>query len=361
MSETGDWTGDNESPTQDHTGFSRTQVHFFDSSAELVVCCRNVQVPSVIATGKIPSQDDPSSGGLSCGGQKVSVEEGGAAEGGAGAGVVVSSVSQAHVNDSIALSHTHITVLCVKSLGGVPDCSIYPQPIADLSSGTVLAHEAPSCTLLGGQPAGIVSGPVSGTITTKGASVVAGTTVTTGSTGTGSAGTGTAGTTGSAVAGTTSSAGVVGTAETTAASTGAAVTTDTGVVVGATTTGTMGVLVGAGTGSAGTGVAEGTVVVVGAAGTTGTGTALGGAADIVPSQVQISSFATAQAQVADSLTGTPLVVTVCEKLQEAFASPPFRTPAQEVPSPGKLVGHVVVSVGGPGVVAGTGMDEVGRA
>mmetsp|Transcript_45308 Transcript_45308/g.52295 ORF Transcript_45308/g.52295 Transcript_45308/m.52295 type:complete len:263 (-) Transcript_45308:181-969(-) len=260
----------------------------------------------------------------------------------------------------MAVSHTHKILVSVTSLGGVPDCSIYPQPIADLSSGTVPAHEAPSTTsfLDDGQPAGIVSGPVSGTITTKGASVVAGTTVTTGSTGTGSAGTGTAGTTGSAVAGTTSSAGVVGTAETTAASTGAAVTTDTGVVVGATTTGTMGVLVGAGTGSAGTGVAEGTVVVVGAAGTTGTGTALGGAAEIVPSHVQISPFAIAQPQVADSLTGTPLVVTVCEKLQEASANPPLRVPAHEVPSPGKLGGHVVVSVGGPGV-AGTGMDEVG--
>jgi len=54
------------------------------------------------------------------------------------------------------------------------------------------------------------------------------------------------------------------------------------------------------------------------------------------------------------------VVTVCEKLQEAFANPPFKTPAHEVPSPGKLVGHIVVSVGGPGV-AGTGMDEMGRA
>jgi len=122
-------------------------------------------------------------------------------------------------------------------------------------------------------------------------------------------------------------------------------------------------LVGAGTGSAGTGVVVGATTIgtgtlVGA-GTTGTGTALGGAADIVPSQVQISSFATAQAQVADSLTGTPLVVTVCEKLQDALASPPFRTPAQEVPSPGKLVGHCVASVGDPGVVAGTGMDEVG--
>jgi len=132
MSETGDWTGDNESPTQDHTGFSRTQVHFFDSSAELVVCCRNVQVPSVIATGKIPSQEDPSSGGFSCDGQKVSVEEGGAAEGDAGAGVVVSSVSHAQVNDSsMAVSHTHKILVSVTSLGGVPDCSIYPQPIVD--------------------------------------------------------------------------------------------------------------------------------------------------------------------------------------------------------------------------------------
>jgi len=42
-----------------------------------------------------------------------------------------------------------------------------------------------------------------------------------------------------------------------------------------------------------------------------TGTALGGAAEIVPSQFQISSFA-AQPQVAASLTGTPLVVTVWE-------------------------------------------------
>jgi len=90
----------------------------------------------------------------------------------------------------------------------------------------------------------------------------------------------------------------------------------------------------------------------------GTGTALGGAAEIVPSHVQISPFAIAQPQVADSLTGTPLVVTVCEKLQEASANPPLRVPAHEVPSPGKLGGHVVVSVGGPGVT-GTGIDEVG--
>jgi len=89
-----------------------------------------------------------------------------------------------------------------------------------------------------------------------------------------------------------------------------------------------------------------------------TGTALGGAADIVPSQVHSSSFATAQPQVADSLTVTPLVVTVCEKVQEAWANPPLRTPAHDVPSPGKLGGHVVASVGGPGV-AGTGIVEVG--
>mmetsp|Transcript_46518 Transcript_46518/g.52017 ORF Transcript_46518/g.52017 Transcript_46518/m.52017 type:complete len:117 (+) Transcript_46518:197-547(+) len=90
-----------------------------------------------------------------------------------------------------------------------------------------------------------------------------------------------------------------------------------------------------------------------------TGTALDGAVDIVPSQVHSSSLATAQPQVADSLTVTPLVVTVCEKVQEAWASPPWRIPAHEVPSPGKLGGHcVVVSVGGPGV-AGTGMEEVG--
>mmetsp|Transcript_39035 Transcript_39035/g.44618 ORF Transcript_39035/g.44618 Transcript_39035/m.44618 type:complete len:283 (-) Transcript_39035:271-1119(-) len=281
----------------------------------------------------------------------------------------------------MAVSHTHKILVSVKSLGGVPDCSIYPQPIADLSSGTVLAHEAPSCTLLGGQPAGIsVPVPVPGTTTTTGSSVLAGTEGTTGSVGTGAAGTGSTGTTGSVVAGTagttgsavvagiavttTGSAGVVGTAETTAASTGAAVVTDRGVVVGATTTGTMGVLVGAGTGSAGTGVVVGATTIgtgtlVSAGTTGGTGTALGGAAEIVPSHVQSSPFATAQPQVADSLTGTPLVVTVCEKLQDASANPPLRVPAHEVPSPGKLGGHVVVSVGGPGVT-GIGIDEVGN-
>mmetsp|Transcript_39041 Transcript_39041/g.44646 ORF Transcript_39041/g.44646 Transcript_39041/m.44646 type:complete len:281 (-) Transcript_39041:271-1113(-) len=279
----------------------------------------------------------------------------------------------------MAVSHTHKILVSVKSLGGVPDCSIYPQPIIDLSSGTVPAHEAPSTASFfdEGQPAGIV--PVPGTTTTTGSSVLAGTEGTTGSVGTGAAGTGSTGTTGSVVAGTagttgsavvagiavttTGSAGVVGTAETTAASTGAAVVTDRGVVVGATTTGTMGVLVGAGTGSAGTGVVvgattTGTGTLVGA-GTTGTGTALGGAAEIVPSHVQSSPFATAQPQVADSLTGTPLVVTVCEKLQDASANPPLRVPAHEVPSPGKLGGHVVVSVGGPGVT-GIGIDEVGN-
>mmetsp|Transcript_18447 Transcript_18447/g.19905 ORF Transcript_18447/g.19905 Transcript_18447/m.19905 type:complete len:348 (+) Transcript_18447:817-1860(+) len=345
MSDTGAWTGENESPTQDHTGLSRTQVHFLDSSGPPVVaCCRNVQVPSVIATGRIPSQDDPSSGGLSCDGQKVSVEEGGAAEGGAGAGVVVSSVSHAQVNDAMAVSHTHKILVSVKSLGGVPDCSIYPQPIADLSSGTVPTHEAPSMASFfdEGQPAGIVSLPVPGT-TTTGSSVVAGTAGTTDSAGTGAAGSGSTGTTGSAVAGTagtTTGSVVTGTTGTTTAGTAGAavVTTDTGVVVGATTIGT------------------GTVV---GAGTTGIGTALGGGDDIVPSQVQRSSLAIAQPQVADSLTVTPLVVTVCEKVQEAWASPPWRIPAHEVPSPGKLGGHcVVVSVGGPGV-AGTGMDELG--
>jgi len=64
--------------------------------------------------------------------------------------------------------------------------------------------------------------------------------------------------------------------------------------------------------------------------------------------------------VADSLTDAPLVVTVCEKVQDAWANPLLRTPAHDVPSPGKLGGHFVVSVGGPGVV-GTGMDEVGNA
>jgi len=82
--------------------------------------------------------------------------------------------------------------------------------MADLSAGTVPTHEAPSCNLLGGQPAGIVPIPVPGT-TTTGSAVVAGT------------------------------AGVAGT-------TGVAVTeTAVGAGVGATTTGTTGALVGAGT------------------------------------------------------------------------------------------------------------------